>query len=106
MIHEIRHYTLFPDSRDRMLERFRTVNLPLFEKYSITVEQVWLHLTERDKFSFLMSFPSEEARAESWRHYHEDPLFLEGKAVQATIIERIEWHVLQPICMADEKAQR
>jgi hypothetical protein len=80
--------------RDPMIERFQAVNMPLFEKYSITVDQVWLHPSDENKFSFLMSFPSEEARADSWRRYHEDPLFLEGKEAQATIIENIEWHVL------------
>lgn len=97
MVYELRHYTLFPDSIERMLERFREVNLPLFDKYGITVEQLWSHPTDPRKFSFLMSFASEEARAVAWKGYHEDPVFLAGKDAQATIIESIEWHVLQPI---------
>lgn len=97
MIHEIRHYTLFPDSYDRMLERFRTVNLPLFAKYGITVEQVWSHPTDPNMFSFYMSWPNEEARVEAWKGYHEDPEFIAGKEVQATIIQNIQWLVSQPI---------
>lgn len=97
MIYELRHYTLFPDSYERMLERFRTVNIPLFNKYGITVEQVWRHTTDPNKFSFIMSFPSAEAREESWKGYHEDPDFIAGKPTQATIIEHIDWMVLDPI---------
>lgn len=101
MIHEIRHYALYPGSFERMLERFREVNLPLFAKYGITVEQVWRHVTDPDRFSFLMSFPSIEARTEAWKGYHEDPVYLDGKATQATIIANIELFVVEPVTVQE-----
>jgi hypothetical protein len=101
MTYELRHYSLHPDSFDRMLTRFREVNLPLFRKYGITVEQIWSHPTDGDKFSFLMSFPSEDARKTAWEGYHQDPVFLAGKEEQATIIESIEWHVLEPLSVSE-----
>jgi hypothetical protein len=97
----MRHYTLFPDSFDRMLTRFRKVNLPLFRKYGIIVERVWSHPTDPNKFSFLMSFPNEEARKKAWDGYHADPDFIAGKETQATIIESIEWHVLEPLLVSE-----
>jgi hypothetical protein len=101
MIYELRHYTLFPDSFERMLRRFREVNLPLFRTCGIAVDQIWSHPTDPNKFSFLMSFPSEEARKTAWERYHADPIFLAGKEEQATIIESIEWHVLQQITVGE-----
>jgi hypothetical protein len=101
MIYELRHYTLFPDSFERMQRRFREVNLPLFRTYGITVERVWSHPADPNKFSFLMSFPSEEARQQAWDGYHADPAFIAGKEEQATIIDSIEWHVLHQITVAE-----
>ena len=101
MIYEIRHYTLFDGKFEDMMARFKEVNLPLFRKYGITVDQTWSHPDDRTKFSFLMSFTDEHSRKKSWQQYHEDETFLAGRETQKSIIEHIEWHVLNPVHIAD-----
>lgn len=97
MIYEIRHYTLFDGKYDDMIARFRSLNLPLFEKYDIKFVQTWSHPDDSNMFSFLMSFRDSDARTQAWQRYHEDETFIAGKEVQATIIKKIEWHVLSEV---------
>lgn len=97
MIYEVRHYHLNEGRFDDMIARFREVNLPLFEKYGIKVDQTWEHIGKDDLFSFIMSFDSEESRQQAWDGYHSDPVFLAGREAQKEIIEKIDWYVLRPL---------
>src|SRR5690606_7027413 len=99
VIYEMRHYHLNEGKFDDMIARFTSVNLPLFEKYGITVERTWEHIGNDGFFSFLMSFESEESRQKAWDGYHSDPVFLAGKEAQATIIAHIDWYVLREITL-------
>lgn len=99
MIYEVRHYHLNEGKFDDMIARFKEVNLPLFEKHGIAVDQVWEHIGDDSLFSFLMSFESEESRQRAWDGYHSDPVFLAGREAQKAIIEKIDWYVLRPLAI-------
>lgn len=104
MINEVRHYHLFPGKFDDMVSRFETVNLPLFEKYGIAVEQIWSHIGDDALFSFIMSFKDEDSRKVAWEGYHADEAFIAGKEAQAAIIEHIDWYVLRPLKIGSKNA--
>jgi hypothetical protein len=93
-VFELRKYELFPGTLERMRERFKHINLPLFERHGIHLEHAWEELDTTEHFFFMASFPSVEARTGAWATYHEDPVFLAARADQATIIKSIELHVL------------
>lgn len=97
MIYEIRHYTLHEGATDRMLTRFHDINLPLFKRHGITLENAWIDQDSDLRFSFLASFADKASRDDAWARYHQDPEFLAAKDEQATIIREIELHVMRPV---------
>lgn len=97
MIHEILHYTLVDGTAPQMLDRFRTVNLPLFEKHGITLVNAWVGHDDQNAFTYLVSFPDPAAREEAWRRYHDDPAYLAVAAGTAQIIAAHERHVLTDV---------
>lgn len=100
MLYEIRHYGLFAGKFDEMVERFKEVNLPLFEKYGITLVKAWSDPEKGDRFSFLMSYEDLDARTAAWEKYHQDPVYLEGRDGQKSIIETMEYRLLSEIDFA------
>jgi hypothetical protein len=96
MVAEILHYTLVDDSAPRMVERFREINVPLFDKYGIVLVDTWLDDDER-VFSYLVEFPDRSARESMWSRYHSDPSYLDGKDEISGIITHVERHVFTTV---------
>jgi len=96
VIEEIRHYSLHDGMLPAMLDRFKKINMVLFERHGIELTRSWLHVDDDRMFSFAAVFADLDDRERAWAAYHNDPLFIENKETQATIIKTIELHVLEP----------
>lgn len=94
-VFELRKYELFPGTIERMRARFAAINRPLFDKHGIRIEHVWEEIDNPNVFYFVASFAERAARKAAWDTYHQDPVFLEAKAGQATIIKSIELHLFE-----------
>ena len=93
---ELRRYILFPGSSARMLERFQTLNIPLFNEHGIHLEHAWRDIEDPDAFVFVASFPDKAAREAAWADYHQDQRYVSAKKDQATIIKAIEICLFEP----------
>ena len=80
-VFELRTYQAKEGKLDALLARFRDHTLSLFEKHGMTSVGYWVPVeNEKDELVYLLSFPSKEARDESWTRFREDPDWKKAKA--------------------------
>ncbi|MGO8679177.1 MAG: NIPSNAP family protein [Limisphaerales bacterium] len=71
---ELRTYYAAPGKLDDLLARFREHTTALFEKHGMVNIGYWTPLTNSDnKLTYLLAFPSREARATAWKEFGADP---------------------------------
>lgn len=83
-IYELRKYDAVPGRIDDLVGRFREHAAALFEKHGMTNVGFWVELDEgrrTETLVYLVSHASQEAAAESWAAFWEDP---EWAAIQAS----------------------
>ena len=75
--YELRTYHVAPGKMDALHKRFREHTLGLFAKHGITSLGYWERLDKEgkpeNKLTFLLSYPSREARETSWKAFSGDP---------------------------------
>ncbi len=75
-VYELRTYYAAPGKMEALHARFRDHTLKFFEKHGLKVEGFWKPLDEtaaNEKLVYLLSFPSNEAAAKSWKEFQADP---------------------------------
>jgi hypothetical protein len=73
-VYEMRIYTAAEGKLDALHARFRDHTVKLFEKHGITNVGYWVPIDNKEnKLIFLLSYPSREARAKSWKAFLADP---------------------------------
>lgn len=83
-IYELRRYDAVPGRIDDLVGRFRDHAAALFEKHGMTNVGFWVELDEdrrTETLVYLVSHASQQAAAESWAAFWEDP---EWTAIQAS----------------------
>ncbi|HVS15385.1 MAG TPA: NIPSNAP family protein [Thermoanaerobaculia bacterium] len=73
---ELRVYTAEEGKLEDLQRRFREHTVRLFEKHGMTVVAFWTPTDEeraKDTLIYVLSYPSAEARQESWRAFASDP---------------------------------
>jgi len=74
--YELRTYHVAPGKMDALHKRFREHTLGLFAKHGITSLGYWERLDKEgkpeNKLSFLLSYPSRDARETSWKAFMND----------------------------------
>lgn len=77
---ELRTYTANIGKLDNLIARFENHTLGFFENHSIKVEGFWIPLENPEqKLIYLLSYPSLEAREESWENFQNDPKWIEAR---------------------------
>src|SRR5437763_3713604 len=101
-VFELRTYTAMPGKIDALHARFRDHTLKLFEKHHMTVVGFWKPTDEQQakrQLVYLLAFPSQDAAAQSWKDFQDDP---EWKALKGTsekngpLVEKIDSVFLKP----------
>lgn len=73
--YELRIYHTAPGKLEALHQRFRNHTLRLFERHGVTSIGYWVPLenTEDTRLFFLLSYPSKQAREDSWKAFMADP---------------------------------
>jgi len=75
--YELRTYHVAPGKMEALHQRFRDHTLKLFSKHGITSLGYWERLDKSgqpdNKLTFLLSYPTREAREASWKAFQADP---------------------------------
>lgn len=75
--YELRTYHVAPGKMEALHKRFREHTLALFKKHGITSLGYWERLDKEgkpeNKLTFLLSYPTREARESSWKAFMGDP---------------------------------
>lgn len=75
--YELRTYHVAPGKMEALHQRFREHTLKLFTRHGITSLGYWERLDKmgepENKLTFLLSYPSREAREASWKAFTTDP---------------------------------
>jgi hypothetical protein len=73
-VFEMRTYTAEAGQLDALNARFRDHTLKLFEKHGITSLGYWTPIENTEnKLIYVLSYPSREARENSWKEFSADP---------------------------------
>lgn len=99
-VFELRTYTAAPGKLEDLLTRFRDHTMELFQKHGMTNVGYWLPIdNEANQLVYLLAFPSQFARNESWEEFKADPEWqaaYEASRQDGPLVERVESIMLQP----------
>lgn len=94
---ELRTYHAAPGKMEVLHSRFRDHTLRLFKKHGISNIGYWVQLDKEgnktDKLTFLLAYPSREAREESWKAFQEDPQWKAAKSASEAdgpLVQKVE----------------
>ena len=97
-VFELRTYYTQEGKLDALLERFQKYTCQLFEKHGITNVAYWVPVENTEqRLVYLLSFPSEEERKNSWKKFREDPdwkAVRQKSIVDGKLVSKIESVVL------------
>jgi hypothetical protein len=82
MIHELRIYDCVPGQLPRLLNRFDTITLKLWEKHGIRQAGFWTTLIgeNNQRLYYLLEWESLAEREKKWNAFAADPEWLEKRA--------------------------
>jgi len=79
-VYELRVYYAHPGKLADLEERFRKHTTKLFEDHGMTNVGYWVPIDNKDnQLIYLLSFPSQKARADSWKSFSADPAWKKVK---------------------------
>jgi hypothetical protein len=101
MIHELRIYRCLPGRLPRLLQRFETVTLALWEKHGIRQAGFWTVLIgpSNQTLYYLLAWESLAERERKWTAFMSDPEWLAKRAESekdGPILENVESMILAP----------
>ena len=82
-VYELRTYYAADGKMEALHARFRDHTLKLFDKHGLKVEGFWKPIDDKaagEKLIYLLSFPSKDAAAKSWKEFQDDPDWKAAKA--------------------------
>jgi hypothetical protein len=100
--YELRTYTAEDGRLEALHKRFRDHTVKLFEKHGMTVVGFWVPSsgeTSANTLVYLLSFPSEQARNESWKAFADDPEWKkvsEESQRDGRMLKKVESVMLKP----------
>lgn len=86
VIHQLRIYQLFDDTREAFHERFRDHAQRIMERYDFHIVAMWESRTgDGPEFVYLLEWPDEQTMRERWAAFMEDQEWSDIKAETASI---------------------
>ena len=83
MIYEHRTYYLNPGRMPVFNERFKTIIMPLFQKYQMKVVGVWqTAIGQSNEFTYIVAFDNLGERETKWDVFLKDPEFLRYRELE------------------------
>lgn len=99
-LYELRVYTAAKGKLDPLNTRFRDHTTKLFEKHGMTNVGYWVPIENKDeKLYYVLSYPSLDARKQSWAAFLADPAWKMAAAESekgGKLVAKIEEHFLVP----------
>ena len=100
-IYELRIYECFAGKLENLNARFRNHTLKLFEKHGITNVGYWINDVgpSNNTLTYLLSYPSHDARVESWKNFRNDPEWekvVEESHRDGIIVKNVHNQLLNP----------
>ncbi|MGH7391567.1 MAG: NIPSNAP family protein [Candidatus Rokuibacteriota bacterium] len=101
MIHQIRIYEIFEQSKTAFHERFRDHAARIMRKYGFNIVAMWEAKSDRrTEFVYLLAWPDEEAKGAAWAKFMADDEWKEIKRVTSArhgaLVGGIEDRILVP----------
>lgn len=101
MLYELRVYHCLPGRLPKLLERFETVTLGLWEKHGIRQAGFWTTVIgeSNQTLHYLLAWESLAERERKWTAFMSDPEWLEKRAASekdGPIVARVENQILEP----------
>ena len=96
---ELRTYHTHPGKLDALHARFSDHTIGLFEKHGMTNIGYWTPQDQPDTLTYLMGYPSEEAREASWKAFLNDPTWkaaYKASTADGKLVAKIESTYLTP----------
>jgi hypothetical protein len=86
VVHQLRIYELFDDTREAFHERFRDHAQRIMARYDFRIVAMWESRTdERIEFAYLLEWPDEETMKEQWAAFMADQEWSDIKAETSRI---------------------
>lgn len=86
VVHQLRVYELFDDTREAFHERFRDHAQRIMERYDFRIVAMWESRTdERIEFVYLLEWPDEETMKDRWAKFMADQEWSDIKAETSRI---------------------
>jgi heme-degrading monooxygenase HmoA len=80
MIHQLRIYEIFADTKDAFHARFRDHAARIMRRYGFRIIAMWEATTERrTEFVYLLEWPDEQTKTNAWAAFMEDREWAEIK---------------------------
>ena len=105
MIHELRIYTCLPGQMPRLMRRFETLTLPIWQRLGIHHAGFWTTVLgpNSNDLTYLIQWNSLADREAKWAVFVADPEWLTGRATSeeaGPIVANIASSILQPVPFA------
>jgi heme-degrading monooxygenase HmoA len=85
MIHLLRIYEIFEDTKDAFHARFRDHAARIMRRYGFHIVAMWEAKTERrTEFVYLLEWPDERTKTSAWAAFMEDREWAETKRATST----------------------
>jgi hypothetical protein len=101
--YQLRTYFTAPGKLPVLMNRFATVNVPIFKRLGIRLEGAWVPLEPDeagDRLVYLVSFQNRADADAAWVGFNNNPEWIQAaaaeKAEHGTVVERTEFLYLQP----------
>jgi heme-degrading monooxygenase HmoA len=100
MIHQLRIYQIFEDSKDAFHARFRDHAARIMRRYGFQIVSMWESKSDdRTEFVYLLGWPDERTKTSAWSAFMVDQEWEEIKRAtrgHGTLVGEIEDRVLVP----------
>ena len=102
MIYELRTYWAAPGKLEALHRRFRTLTLGIFARHQMEVVGFWTpapFTPDGGDLVYILRFADEDAMAEAWQAFREDPEWVAGKKASetdGTLVEKLTSAILHP----------
>ena len=108
MLHELRIYTCLPGQMPRLLKRFESLTLPIWERLGIRHAGFWTTVLgpNNNDLTYLIAWDSLADREARWASFIADPEWAAGRAKSeeaGPIVATIASSILQPVPFASHR---
>ena len=108
MIHELRVYRCVPGQLPKLLDRFNTITLKIWERHGIRQAGFWTTVIgeSNNELTYLLAWESLAEREKKWGAFQADPEWIAKRAEtekDGAIVANVSVQILQPTSFSSVK---